>query len=83
MDRFLAAGKVEIRAFPALICRNIAEIVGRFLLQNPGIKRRIMAESVRKTDFLSQLEIVTPKQFEAAEEIFCGFGKTLPMNRDL
>ena len=83
MGKFSVAGKAEIRAFPAIICRNITEAVGRFLLQNPGTKRRIMAESVKKTDFLSQLEIVTPKQFGAAEEIFCGFGKTLPMNRDL
>ena len=34
--------------FSSPFCRIIEEVVGRFLLQNPGIKRRIMTESVKK-----------------------------------
>ena len=38
-------------------CRIIGKVVGRFLLQNPDIKRRIMTVSVRKMDFLSLLKL--------------------------
>ena len=43
--------------FLGRFCRIIGKVVGRFLLQNFDIKRRIMTVSVRKMDFLSLLKL--------------------------
>ena len=52
--------KLFEESFPQSVrpkCRIMEEVVGRFLLQNPDIKRRIMTVSVRKMDFLSLLKL--------------------------